>query len=185
MSLWSKLGLADAASVAELQQELKELKLENERLQQENLPQWHASFRSQATEIQQRLVQYQQELQVQVEKLRQEHQAISAAMAAGQKGNSSLMEQLLSVSAMLSELKNQAEEQQKQLLLLQKRFAADGSELKETILQLAENQKRNTETLSNMDKTLQELPGMKEYLYHLWDAMKLVWINDLLNDIDK
>lgn len=36
MSLWSKLGLADAASVVALQQELKELKLENERLQQEN-----------------------------------------------------------------------------------------------------------------------------------------------------
>ena len=185
MSLWSKLGLADAASVVALQQELKELKLENERLQQENIQQWRAFFQSQATEIHQTLVQHQQEVFVQVEKSRQEHQAISAAMAAGQKGNSSLLEQLLSVSSMLSELKSQAEEQQKQLLLLQKRFAADGSELKETILRLAENQKRNTETLSNMDKTLQELPGMKEYLYHLWDAMKLVWINDLLNDIDK
>ena len=185
MSLWSKLGLADAASVVALQQELKELKLENERLQQENIQQWRAFFQSQAAEIHQTLVQHQQEVFVQVEKSRQEHQAISAAMAAGQKGNSSLLEQLLSVSSMLSELKSQAEEQQKQLPSLQKSLAADGSELKETILQLEEDQKRNTETLSNMHKTLQELPGMKKYLYQLWDAMKLVWINDLLNDIDK
>lgn len=104
-------------------------------------------------------------------------------MAAGQKWNSGLMEQLLSVSAMLSELKNQAEEQREQLLSLQRSLANDSSGLKEAVLQLADNQKRNAETLSTLDRTLQELPDVKEYLYQLWDAMKLVWINDLLNDI--
>ena len=183
MSLWSKLGLADAESVLALQQELKELKFENEKLQQENLQQLRTSVQSQVAEIQQMLVSHQQELLVQMEKSRQEYQAISASMAAGQKWNSGLMEQLLSVSAMLSELKNQAEEQREQLLSLQRSLANDSSGLKEAVLQLAENQKRNTETLSTLDRTIQELPDVKEYLYQLWDAMKLVWINDLLNDI--
>lgn len=55
MSLWSKLGLADAESVLALQQELKELKFENEKLQQENLQQLRTSVQSQVAEIQQML----------------------------------------------------------------------------------------------------------------------------------
>lgn len=171
MSLWSKLGLADAATVAALRQEVQELKAENQRLQQENIQQFQAILQSELAQIGHALAQSRQEFFAQGAMAQRERQVISDALTAGQETNRGMMEQLLSVSEQLSSLERQSSD--------------DGTSLKEAMCRLADNQTRNTEVLASMAQTVQELPGMKEYLYQLWDAMKLVWINDLLDHCKK
>ena len=182
MSLWSKLGLADAATVAALRQELQELKTENQRLQQENMQQFQVILQSELSQIGQALAQSRQELSVQGAAAQRERQVISDALTAGQESDRGMMEQLLSVSEKLSAMKQQTEEQ---LSSLERQSSDDGISLKEAVRRLADNQTRNAEVLASMAQTVQELPGMKEYLYQLWDAMKLVWINDLLDHCEK
>lgn len=182
MSLWSKLGLADAATVAALRQELQELKTENQRLQQENIQQFQVILQSELAQIGQALAQARQEFSAQGAAAQRKRQVISDALTAGQEANRGMMGQLLSVSEMLSAMKQQTEEQ---LLSLERQSSDDGASMKEAMRRLADNQTRNAEVLASMAQTVQELPGMKEYLYQLWDAMKLVWINDLLDHCEK
>ena len=161
MSIWSRLGLADAASMAALRQEMDELRAENELLRTEQAKQVEKTIQSGMEDIRQQIARLQQILMPEL-----------SAAAQDRRDDRALLGELL---AGLSRL----EEQLGQLLPLKE----ETTDLRGIVERLSEKQNETIKALANANVAFQSLPEMKAYLYQLWDAMKLVWINDLIGNM--
>lgn len=80
----------------------------------------------------------------------------------------------------LNQLKKDVNEA-KEVLLSEVRIANPRGVLK----RLDEDQIRMRDTLLETQSAVNMLPEMKEYLSMLWEVTKLVWVNDLLDDLER
>jgi len=81
----------------------------------------------------------------------------------------------------LSDLSQDVLDQLEELSLIRGEVKKQNQELNDSLRRIMENQEM---TLKMAEVNKDDLPQIKEYMYHLWEAMKLVWINDLIDELD-
>ena len=147
--------------MAALRQEMDELRAENELLRTEQAKQVEKTIQSGMEDIRQQIARLQQILMPEL-----------SAAAQDRRDDRALLGELLVGFSRL-------EEQLGQLLPLKE----ETTDLRGIVERLSEKQNETIKALANANVAFQSLPEMKAYLYQLWDAMKLVWINDLIGNM--
>lgn len=237
MSIWNKLGLADAAAMSSLQQELAAVRAENEQLHKAYAEKLESLVSSQNGEIGKKMNQLYQIGVSEAETAHREHDGFYKALTEFQEKN---IENSLSLGSEIKHLNQQAAkileylEQMRPLWeetahytvklesaigCLEKQGQVMLQTMKETdqTLEMFREEMKmesgaisaaiasgQTETLQHVEtlnssinrlielegktseslrETMENLPEIREYLYHLWEAMKLVWVNDLIEDL--
>lgn len=147
--------------MAALRQEMDELRAENELLRTEQAKQVEKTIQSGMEDIRQQIARLQQILMPEL-----------SSAAQDRRDDRALLGELLVGFSRL-------EEQLGQLLPLKE----ETTDLRGIVERLSEKQNETIKALANANVAFQSLPEMKVYLYQLWDAMKLVWINDLIGNM--
>lgn len=166
MSLWKKIGLPDQTMVATLQEEICALREENRHLM--------ADYARLLTDCIQR-------------ESSKSSETVTQKIDAGLEQQNELKKQFSvfqqSQSDSYSEARTILGELQKNL-----KTAIEGTEQADThvkefgerLLAVVDEQKTLFESDEIRGK-LNEIPEIQKLIFHLWEAMKLVWINDLLD----
>lgn len=81
----------------------------------------------------------------------------------------------------LRDLSQDVLDQLEELSLIRREAKKQNQELNDSLKRIMENQEM---ALKTAEVNKDDLPQIKEYMYHLWEAMKLVWINDLIDELD-
>jgi len=233
MSIWSKLGLADAESIAALQSELAALRAENARLQEELSDQNRQIFSRTMDELEKGFrsvegaaVRLCERVEAMPPVLSAEVQDCRAAVTAAGEAVRERMDQQTEILRQGQEglkilLSGLGEQQQKleagfhaalaaqqeredalraELSAAQRESVAVTEELRRLhdrigtmdqgpIKELLEKQKKQGERLGAVQAAVDNIAPLREYTESLcgytnslWEAMKLVWINDLIDD---
>ena len=233
MSFWSKLGLADAATLAAMREEMFSLRQENAELHATQAAQTQqvrddvmktlqgASEREEkkASDFEEQLKELRLGLELNIRTGQQE------LLAAGQCCQDSLMQQMAilqesqkvlkedlsaqeisrkqalaqivelfegmraiqeqvgsNMYSQFSELKKMSQEIADELDFLKIKADMYGGDSKRMAEQLASGQVALQKMLSRTQGAVEEISFLKQYMESLWEAMKLVWINDLLDE---
>ena len=233
MSFWSKLGLADAATLAAMREEMFSLRQENAELHATQAAQTQqvrddvmktlqgASEREEkkASDFEEQLKELRLGLELNIRTGQQE------LLAAGQCCQDSLMQQMAilqesqkvlkedlsaqeisrkqalaqivelfegmraiqeqvgsDMNSQFSELKKMSQEIADELDFLKIKADMYGGDSKRMAEQLASGQVALQKMLSRTQGAVEEISFLKQYMESLWEAMKLVWINDLLDE---
>lgn len=233
MSFWSKLGLADAATLAAMREEMFSLRQENAELHATQAAQTQqvrddvmktlqgASEREEkkASDFEEQLKELRLALELNIRTGQQE------LLAAGQCCQDSLMQQMAilqesqkvlkedlsaqeisrkqalaqivelfegmraiqeqvgsNMYSQFSELKKMSQEIADELDFLKVKADMYGGDSKRMAEQLASGQLALQKMLSRTQGAVEEISFLKQYMESLWEAMKLVWINDLLDE---
>lgn len=233
MSFWSKLGLADAATLAAMREEMFSLRQENAELHATQAAQTQqvrddvmktlqgASEREEkkASDFEEQLKELRLGLELNIRTGQQE------LLAAGQCCQDSLMQQMAilqesqkvlkedlsaqeisrkqalaqivelfegmraiqeqvgsNMYSQFSELKKMSQEIADELDFLKVKADMYGGDSKRMAEQLASGQLALQKMLSRTQGAVEEISFLKQYMESLWEAMKLVWINDLLDE---
>lgn len=233
MSFWSKLGLADAATLAAMREEMFSLRQENVKLHATQAAQTQqvrddvmktlqgasereekkaSDFEEQLKELrlglelnirtgqqellvagqccQDSLMQQMAILQESQKVLKEDlsAQEISRKQALAQivelfEGMRAIQEQVGSnMYSQFSELKKMSQEIADELDFLKVKADMYGGDSKRMAEQLASGQLALQKMLSRTQGAVEEISFLKQYMESLWEAMKLVWINDLLDE---
>ena len=233
MSFWSKLGLADAAALAAMREEIFSLRQENAKLHATQAAQTQqvcddvmktlqgasereekkaSDFEEQLKELrlglelnirtgqreilaagqccQDSLMQQMAILQESQKVLKEDlsAQEISRKQALAQivelfEGMRAIQEQVSSdMNSQFSELKKMSQEIADELDFLKIKADMYGGDSKRMAEQLASGQVALQKMLSRTQGAVEEISFLKQYMESLWEAMKLVWINDLLDE---
>ena len=233
MSFWSKLGLADAATLAAMREEMFSLRQENAELHATQAAQTQqvcddvmktlqgasereekkaSDFEEQLKELrlglelnirtgqqellvagqccQDSLMQQMAILQESQKVLKEDlsAQEISRKQALAQivelfEGMRAIQEQVGSdMNSQFSELKKMSQEIADELDFLKIKADMYGGDSKRMAEQLASGQVALQKMLSRTQGAVEEISFLKQYMESLWEAMKLVWINDLLDE---
>lgn len=233
MSFWSKLGLADAATLAAMREEMFSLRQENAELHATQAAQTQqvrddvmktlqgasereekkaSDFEEQLKELrlglelnirtgqqellvagqccQDSLMQQMAILQESQKVLKEDlsAQEISRKQALAQivelfEGMRAIQEQVGSnMYSQFSELKKMSQEIADELDFLKVKADMYGGDSKRMAEQLASGQLALQKMLSRTQGAVEEISFLKQYMESLWEAMKLVWINDLLDE---
>lgn len=233
MSFWSKLGLADAATLAAMREEMFSLRQENAELHATQAAQTQqvrddvmktlqgasereekkaSDFEEQLKELrlglelnirtgqqellvagqccQDSLMQQMAILQESQKVLKEDlsAQEISRKQALAQivelfEGMRAIQEQVGSnMYSQFSELKKMSQEIADELDFLKVKADMYGGDSKRMAEQLASGQLALQKMLSRTQDAVEEISFLKQYMESLWEAMKLVWINDLLDE---
>lgn len=233
MSFWSKLGLADAATLAAMREEMFSLRQENAELHATQAAQTQqvrddvmktlqgasereekkaSDFEEQLKELrlglelnirtgqqellvagqccQDSLMQQMAILQESQKVLKEDlsAQEISRKQALAQivelfEGMRAIQEQVGSdMNSQFSELKKMSQEIADELDFLKVKADMYGGDSKRMAEQLASGQLALQKMLSRTQGAVEEISFLKQYMESLWEAMKLVWINDLLDE---
>lgn len=233
MSFWSKLGLADAATLAAMREEIFSLRQENAELYATQATQTQqvcddvmktlqgASEREEkkASDFEEQLKELRLALELNIRTGQQEllaagqccqdslmqqmailqesqkvlkedlsAQEISRKQALAQivelfKGMRAIQEQVGSnMYSQFSELKKMSQEIADELDFLKVKADMYGGDSKRMAEQLASGQLALQKMLSRTQGAVEEISFLKQYMESLWEAMKLVWINDLLDE---
>ena len=220
MSFWSKLGLADAAALAAMREEIFSLRQENAKLHATQAAQTQqvcddvmktlqgASEREEkkASDFEEQLKELRLGLELNIRTGQRE------ILAAGQCCQDSLMQQMAilqeisrkqalaqivelfegmraiqeqvgsDMNSQFSELKKMSQEIADELDFLKIKADMYGGDSKRMAEQLASGQVALQKMLSRTQGAVEEISFLKQYMESLWEAMKLVWINDLLDE---
>ena len=233
MSFWSKLGLADAATLAAMREEMFSLRQENAELHATQAAQTQqvcddvmktlqgasereekkaSDFGEQLKELrlglelnirtgqreilaagrccQDSLMQQMAILQESQKVLKEDlsAQEISRKQALAQivklfEGMRAIQEQVGSdMNSQFSELKKMSQEIADELDFLKIKADMYGGDSKRMAEQLASGQLALQKMLSRTQGAVEEISFLKQYMESLWEAMKLVWINDLIDE---
>lgn len=233
MSFWSKLGLADAATLAAMREEMFSLRQENAELHATQAAQTQqvcddvmktlqgasereekkaSDFGEQLKELrlglelnirtgqqellvagqccQDSLMQQMAILQESQKVLKEDlsAQEISRKQALAQivelfEGMRAIQEQVGSnMYSQFSELKKMSQEIADELDFLKVKADMYGGDSKRMAEQLASGQLALQKMLSRTQGAVEEISFLKQYMESLWEAMKLVWINDLIDE---
>ena len=233
MSFWSKLGLADAAALAAMREEIFSLRQENAKLHATQAAQTQqvcddvmktlqgasereekkaSDFGEQLKELrlglelnirtgqreilaagrccQDSLMQQMAILQESQKVLKEDlsAQEISRKQALAQivklfEGMRAIQEQVGSdMNSQFSELKKMSQEIADELDFLKIKADMYGGASKRMAEQLASGQVALQKMLSRTQGAVEEISFLKQYMESLWEAMKLVWINDLIDE---
>lgn len=181
MSIWNKLGLPSSKDILQLQEEITALKAENLAL--------HAATVSHITEQE---TNTQQKVKAHMDKnttLLQADLTVLRTQSLEQIEQSILLLQALDVqrnsfTKQMTKLNQTHSKMEKLLTELQTEQQVALEPQVAQLRTLVELCNKTAEGISSTQTTLEDLSPMKEYLYSLWEAMKLVWINDLI-DLEK
>lgn len=83
----------------------------------------------------------------------------------------------------ISELREKVEESDRTLLNNQEAMGNNIKEVVDRLSKLKEQEAEVHKSIISIQEHFGELEAVKNYMMSLWEAMKLVWINDLLDDI--
>lgn len=173
MSLWSFLGLADAESIRMVQAELEELK------------------RKQTDQFSAGIAETQDTARRQEELLRSISGTLAENARISQEGLDAVQRQLQSI-ADAQELGRKLVEQKlntvstsligiAQTLRTLQKLESGLSGQDYALADITRQINKTVTMLGEAQDSLKELPAVKSYLYELWEAMKLVWVNELLD----
>lgn len=241
MSFWNILGLASAADIQALQEELRTVREENAQLHDQAAEKSATARQEYAEELRravQELSQKTDELKTEWAKgmaaVHEERLAVQSSVdcvkeelsrgllessAQQRTTGEQVIQKVQMTSGQISELKEQLEAMEGRLpdfaanhwkILetvaqvnsrgeemyseLQESLGNAERRLQETIRQtvpqkqlecLREDQTQTLELLAQAQTTLGAIPEMKDYLSMLWEATKLVWVNELLDALEK
>lgn len=236
MSIWSKLGLADAASLAVLKEEIYSLRQENEKLHEaqskhtqqlydsctdrmedtavgverkvsgleEQLKALQSELESNLRDSQKEIlsagnshrdhVMHQVSIILENQKLFKEY--ISSITASRERAFAQIMELLNEMRSLQDRTSGNLQTQYSELssvchvisdglVSLKENAQAQNGIVEKMVDQLDSGQIELQKILNETQSVAEDISFLKKYTESLWEAMKLVWINDLLNDAKK
>lgn len=233
MSIWSKLGLSDAASMAAMKEEILALRQENRALHEAQSKQsqqlheshiactheaaekienkisgvgeqleflqsvWVSSLRDSQQEILSAENTHKDQVLQQVSVVRENQEllreGISSITASREKSLAQITDLFReirsleskassSLQAQLSELHNACHVISDELAFLRETARVRNGTDEKMIAQLVSGQTELQKILNESQGIAENISFLKEYTESLWEAMKLVWINDLIDD---